>query len=368
MEEEGIKGQGTRISPLAATSDTTLGSKLAISSASTHPVKFRRLKSWKFPSLGMYDMKALPTVSIKAMLRTRLIRLQLQCTTRIVASEAEDESKDSERKVTSRQDLTQEFSPSDVSSSPYSILDPADLPIPNPFLRNHIRFIEFPPESREGSKGRADSEYTFITSSPFDNASYFLLWASHQLHQETLLSICLTPRHRCRRSLSIPQPSAFLRHLPTMEWSTFLPRPYDGESHDHRAIFSCSHPPSHPPNLLAPLARNQNSSNGPSLRPKFRPKDLIPTLLKQHLYTDTEEEAVDFFEKHGIRFEGNGGASTTPEYTDARSLRIFEQYTVCLPHWYRRIERSSFDFEAAAMFHPPESELASSLEDAELLF
>ncbi|OTA91968.1 hypothetical protein M434DRAFT_75337, partial [Hypoxylon sp. CO27-5] len=37
-------------------------------------------------------------------------------------------------------------------------------------------------------------------------------------------------------------------------------------------------------------------------RPKFGPKDLTPAVLKQHLYTDTEEEAVEFFEKHGFQF------------------------------------------------------------------
>ncbi|KAI1414357.1 SAC3/GANP/Nin1/mts3/eIF-3 p25 family-domain-containing protein [Hypoxylon sp. FL1857] len=56
-------------------------------------------------------------------------------------------------------------------------------------------------------------------------------------------------------------------------------------------------------------------------RPKFGPKDLTPSLLKQHLYTDTEEEAIEFFEKHGFHFEGEGEyaiLSPAPEYIDAR--------------------------------------------------
>ncbi|KAI0118565.1 SAC3/GANP/Nin1/mts3/eIF-3 p25 family-domain-containing protein [Hypoxylon sp. NC0597] len=66
-------------------------------------------------------------------------------------------------------------------------------------------------------------------------------------------------------------------------------------------------------------------------RPKFGPKDLTPAVLKQHLYTDTEEEAVEFFEKHGFQFDDEDGfaiLSPTPEYTDARIRHSFSEALV----------------------------------------
>ncbi|KAI1462384.1 SAC3/GANP/Nin1/mts3/eIF-3 p25 family-domain-containing protein [Annulohypoxylon moriforme] len=56
-------------------------------------------------------------------------------------------------------------------------------------------------------------------------------------------------------------------------------------------------------------------------RPRFGPKDLTPAILKQHLYTDTEEEAVDFFTKHGFQFDDDGNylvLCPNPEYIDTR--------------------------------------------------
>ncbi|KAI1376428.1 SAC3/GANP/Nin1/mts3/eIF-3 p25 family-domain-containing protein [Hypoxylon crocopeplum] len=56
-------------------------------------------------------------------------------------------------------------------------------------------------------------------------------------------------------------------------------------------------------------------------RPRFGPKDITPTVLKQCLRTDTEEEAIDFFEKHGFHFESRDGyviLSPGLEYIDAR--------------------------------------------------
>ncbi|KAI0835303.1 SAC3/GANP/Nin1/mts3/eIF-3 p25 family-domain-containing protein [Hypoxylon sp. FL0890] len=66
-------------------------------------------------------------------------------------------------------------------------------------------------------------------------------------------------------------------------------------------------------------------------RPKFGPKDLTPALLKQHMYTDTEEEAVSFFEKHGFEFDDQGGYAIlcpAPEYTDARIRHSFSEALV----------------------------------------
>ncbi|KAI2470842.1 SAC3/GANP/Nin1/mts3/eIF-3 p25 family-domain-containing protein [Annulohypoxylon bovei var. microspora] len=56
-------------------------------------------------------------------------------------------------------------------------------------------------------------------------------------------------------------------------------------------------------------------------RPRFGPKDLTPAILKRHLYTDTEEEAVDFFTKHGFQVDDDGNylvLCPSPEYIDTR--------------------------------------------------
>ncbi|KAI0135648.1 SAC3/GANP/Nin1/mts3/eIF-3 p25 family-domain-containing protein [Daldinia grandis] len=60
-------------------------------------------------------------------------------------------------------------------------------------------------------------------------------------------------------------------------------------------------------------------------RPRFGPKDLTPPILKQYLHTDTEEEAVEFFKKHGFQFHEDGYAilSQSTEYTDARVRHSF---------------------------------------------
>ncbi|KAI0851552.1 SAC3/GANP/Nin1/mts3/eIF-3 p25 family-domain-containing protein [Daldinia vernicosa] len=60
-------------------------------------------------------------------------------------------------------------------------------------------------------------------------------------------------------------------------------------------------------------------------RPRFGPKDLTPAVLKQCLHTDTEEEAVEFFKKHGIQFHEDGYAilSQNSEYIDARVRHSF---------------------------------------------
>ncbi|KAI1649678.1 SAC3/GANP/Nin1/mts3/eIF-3 p25 family-domain-containing protein [Daldinia loculata] len=60
-------------------------------------------------------------------------------------------------------------------------------------------------------------------------------------------------------------------------------------------------------------------------RPRFGPKDLTPPVLKQYLHTDTEEEAVEFFKKHGFQFHEDGYAilSQSTEYIDARVRHSF---------------------------------------------
>ncbi|XXH00513.1 hypothetical protein Hte_006860 [Hypoxylon texense] len=62
-------------------------------------------------------------------------------------------------------------------------------------------------------------------------------------------------------------------------------------------------------------------------RPRFGPKDITPAMLKQCLRTDTEEEAVEFFEKHGFQFSEDGYLmlSPSPEYVDARMPHSFSR-------------------------------------------
>ncbi|KAI1768065.1 SAC3/GANP/Nin1/mts3/eIF-3 p25 family-domain-containing protein [Hypoxylon sp. FL1150] len=61
-------------------------------------------------------------------------------------------------------------------------------------------------------------------------------------------------------------------------------------------------------------------------RPRFGPKDLTPAVLKQYLRTDTEEEAVEFFQKHGFQFsDGYVMLSPSPEYVDARVPHSFSK-------------------------------------------
>lgn len=61
-------------------------------------------------------------------------------------------------------------------------------------------------------------------------------------------------------------------------------------------------------------------------RPRFGPKDLTPAVLKQYLRTDTEEEAIEFFQKHGFQFnDGYLTLSPGPEYVDARVPHSFSR-------------------------------------------
>lgn len=62
-------------------------------------------------------------------------------------------------------------------------------------------------------------------------------------------------------------------------------------------------------------------------RPRFGPKDLTPAVLKQYLRTDTEDEAVEFFDKHGFQFSEDGYLmlSPSPEYVDARVPHSFSR-------------------------------------------
>ncbi|KAI2615839.1 SAC3/GANP/Nin1/mts3/eIF-3 p25 family-domain-containing protein [Hypoxylon sp. NC1633] len=61
-------------------------------------------------------------------------------------------------------------------------------------------------------------------------------------------------------------------------------------------------------------------------RPRSGPRDLTPAILKQSLRTDTEEEAVDFFKKHGFQFNNDDShviLSPGPDYTNARIRHPF---------------------------------------------
>lgn len=61
-------------------------------------------------------------------------------------------------------------------------------------------------------------------------------------------------------------------------------------------------------------------------RPRFGPKDLTPKVLKKFLRTDTEEEAAEFFRKHGLKFdEQDGYLVLLPgvEFTEARIPHSF---------------------------------------------
>ncbi|KAI1771909.1 SAC3/GANP/Nin1/mts3/eIF-3 p25 family-domain-containing protein [Hypoxylon cercidicola] len=62
-------------------------------------------------------------------------------------------------------------------------------------------------------------------------------------------------------------------------------------------------------------------------RPRYGPKDLTPAVLKQYLRTDTEEEAVEFFRKHGFQFSEDGYVmlSPSPEYVDTRVPHSFSR-------------------------------------------
>ncbi|KAI1391414.1 SAC3/GANP/Nin1/mts3/eIF-3 p25 family-domain-containing protein [Hypoxylon trugodes] len=61
-------------------------------------------------------------------------------------------------------------------------------------------------------------------------------------------------------------------------------------------------------------------------RPRFGPKDLTPAILKKHLHTDTEEEAVEFFKKHGFDFDDADKhliLNQSTRYIDARVPHSF---------------------------------------------
>ncbi|KAL7625348.1 actin cytoskeleton and mitosis protein [Parahypoxylon ruwenzoriense] len=65
-------------------------------------------------------------------------------------------------------------------------------------------------------------------------------------------------------------------------------------------------------------------------RPRDGPKDLTPAFLQQYLRTDTEQETIDFFEKHGFEFCKDGdrpylNLAARKPYNDARIRHSFSR-------------------------------------------
>ncbi|KAF3056353.1 SAC3 family protein 1 [Daldinia childiae] len=98
-------------------------------------------------------------------------------------------------------------------------------------------------------------------------------------------------------------------------------------------------------------------------RPRFGPKDLTPSVLKQYLHTDTEEEAVEFFKKHGFQFHDDGYAilSQSTEYIDARVRHSFSGDIV----EHKRSRRSLPDVIRTTVFEENVIAITSSDESSE---
>ncbi|KAI5867227.1 SAC3/GANP/Nin1/mts3/eIF-3 p25 family-domain-containing protein [Durotheca rogersii] len=116
-------------------------------------------------------------------------------------------------------------------------------------------------------------------------------------------------------------------------------------------------------------------------RPRDGPKDLTPAFLKQYLRTDTEAEAIEFFEKHGFEFRTDGDRqylylNGRQEPTDPRIRHSFSQGIVerkrsgrPLPQVihqtvYEDIFNSSSSIQVSPDRSPEESLFVSDAEDA----
>ncbi|KAI0169574.1 SAC3/GANP/Nin1/mts3/eIF-3 p25 family-domain-containing protein [Hypoxylon sp. FL1284] len=101
-------------------------------------------------------------------------------------------------------------------------------------------------------------------------------------------------------------------------------------------------------------------------RPRFGPKDLTPAVLKQYLRTDTESEAVEFFQKHGFQFSEDGYLmlSPSPEYVDTRVPHSFSSDIVerkrcgrSLPTIIHQTVYEDVSEKPAEALHSPEDSL-----------
>ncbi|KAI0380838.1 SAC3/GANP/Nin1/mts3/eIF-3 p25 family-domain-containing protein [Hypomontagnella monticulosa] len=107
-------------------------------------------------------------------------------------------------------------------------------------------------------------------------------------------------------------------------------------------------------------------------RPRFGPKDLTPSVLKEQLFMDTEAEAITFCEKHGFQFHDNEGyviLSPVPEYTDARVPHAFSGAIVERKrsgHTFPEVVRSTIFELSTSSSRPPIQEEGSSGEDDSL--
>ncbi|KAI0596746.1 SAC3/GANP/Nin1/mts3/eIF-3 p25 family-domain-containing protein [Biscogniauxia sp. FL1348] len=68
-------------------------------------------------------------------------------------------------------------------------------------------------------------------------------------------------------------------------------------------------------------------------RPRDGPKDITPAFLRDRMHFDTEEEAIDFVQKHGFEFNGEGDqqylvVNTRQQFADARIPHSFSQTIV----------------------------------------
>ncbi|KAI5918545.1 hypothetical protein F4810DRAFT_725587 [Camillea tinctor] len=111
-------------------------------------------------------------------------------------------------------------------------------------------------------------------------------------------------------------------------------------------------------------------------RPRDGPKDLTPTFLKDRMHFDTEEQAIDFVQKHGFEFNREGDhqylvVNPRQQFVDARIPHSFSQNIVerkrsdrSLPDVihqtvYEDVREESFTDTAEESFFVPETSEAS---------
>ncbi|KAI1485721.1 hypothetical protein F5X96DRAFT_302509 [Biscogniauxia mediterranea] len=117
-------------------------------------------------------------------------------------------------------------------------------------------------------------------------------------------------------------------------------------------------------------------------RPRDGPKDLTPAFLKDHMHFDTEEEAIEFVQKHGFEFNGEGDhrylvVNSRQQFVDARIPHSYSQNIVERKRCGRSLpdvihhtvyedirEASSNDTTEESLFVPETSSASPSTGDA----